>query len=321
MSLRRATVSRLLRRHPDLAAFAPIYLALAVLPPFDEIAGLIGWQARNAAPQGFPGQYVVGRGWFWVAVATVAVGLAYASLRGDGIRADSPDRRQLDAVAVAVLVPAGIFTALLIGVDVVFGASLAEAASIAYVPATSAILTRTSFAGILIGLGYAILFQGGVQDALRRQYGSTVAVSAVTVLAGLYHWLIDPIVSTRRWTPTVFVVLALVVATSYATVLLARIADEPSLAAALTPRRVVVFALAAVLGVGLAVDVINGVTTVPELLLAAAWVAVVGVAAWAYEETRSVLVPALAVAVFQIAVMLAPNVELALGLATLPSGG
>lgn len=321
MSLRRATLSRLPHRHPDLAAFAPVYLALAVLPPFGEIAGPIGWQARNAVPRGLPGQYVVGRGWFWIAVATIAVGVAYAFLRGDGIRADSPDRRQLDAVAVAVLVPAGIFTALLIGIDVVLGASLADAASIAYVPATPTVLARTAVAGLLIGLGYAVLFQGGVQDALRRQYGPAVAVSAVTVLAGLYHWLLDPTLATHRWTPTVFVVLALVVATSYTTVLLARIADEPSLAAALTPHRIAAFALAAVLGVGLGIDVLNGVTTVAELLLAAAWIAVVGVAAWAYEETRSVLVPALTVAVFQITVMLAPNAELALGLATLPSAG
>lgn len=316
MSPREADLPALARRHPDAVTFAAVYLALATLPLVAQIAPELAFRVSTVAPNDIPGAVFLGRTWFWIVLGMVAVGILYTRLHSGELPAGV---RRVRIAGIALLAPLCVVAALALAVNALSGSSVTEAGSLAYVPEPSAafLFRNAAVPGAIIGLGYGVLFHGAIQGQLRDRFGPGEAAAAVTALSGLYRWLVDPAATLARSNALRLAVLALVVATGYATVLLFRIADEPSLSAALTPARIVVLGLPGFLAFGVTVDVLSGATTAAELLVAAAWFAAFGVAAWAYERARSVWHPSLAVAAFQTAFLSAPYVESAAGLAPL----
>lgn len=309
-------VDRFLARRPDATTFATIYLALGTLPLVAIVAPELAFHVSNVVPRGVPGRVFLRRAWFWVTVTMVLVGVAYARLRDGELPTGLPEHRTFAAVAVALGAPLAVATALTLVVEGLLGTAIEDAAHIVYIPrAPPSFFLRNAVApGVIIGVAYGVLFYGAIQDHLRERFGPTVAVSAVATLAGLYHWFVDPVATTGRSSLLPLVVLVLVVATGYATVLLSRIADAPSLTAALNPARIAVFALAGLLAFGVAVDLLSGATTAAELLVAVAWFAALTLAAELQERTRSLWIPTATVAAFQTAYLLTPYLGPAIGL-------
>lgn len=297
-----------------------MFAALALLPLFNVVALEVAFYVAQLVPRSVPGATIVGRGWFWIVVATIAVGLGYGMLHDVDLRLSPPRGTPGRTLAFALGGPLLCYGVLFGIVHVATATSLTAVAQLAYAPVVSVgfIWWNAVLPGLLIGLAYGVLFFGAVQAHLRERVDPGEAVLAVTVVAGGYHWLVDPIVVAVRSNLLRLIPLALIVATGFAGVALWRMQGAATLTDALSPARVVAIGLAAVLAFGLAVDVISGTLTPDELLLAAAWFGVFAIAAVGYERTRSTLVPTTSVAVFQIALLVTPALEAGLGIATLP---
>lgn len=305
---------------PAVLAFVGVFATLALLPLFDVVALEVAFYVAGLVPRSVPGGTILGRQWFWVVVATVAVGVGYRLLRGMRLQRSLPRTAPGPTLAFAVGGPLLCYGILVGIVHATTNTSVTAIAHLAYAPVVSAgfIWWNAVLPGLLIGLAYGVLFFGAIQAHLRERLEPVEAVLAVTLVAGGYHWLVDPIVVSARSNLLRLIPLALVVGTGFAGVALWRMRGATTLSAALSPARILAVGLAAILTFGLAVDVISGTITAGELLLAAAWFGVLGVAAAGFERTRSTLIPAVAVALFQVSLLVTPAIEAGLGIATLP---
>lgn len=290
---------------------------LALFPIVDLLVPEVAFRIEQLAPDGLPGGVLLGRPWFWVVLAMVVVAVGYARLRDLPIRVSLPGRGDLDTVAVAMggtLLVAGV---LLLALHAV-GSSVAAAASVAGFPNPSPgfLFLNAVVPGVLVGLGYGFLFYGAILEGLTSTLRSRSAFVAIVALAGLYHWLVDPVWQLPLTNFHLLFALVFVVGTSLAIVELSRMDPGARLRDVLTPVRVGAIVLAAGLSFVVAVDVLSGATSAGELLLAGGWFVVFGLGAWVRVRSGSVVLPALAIAVFQVVLLAAPSLELTWGLVT-----
>lgn len=315
MSLHLPTLNRAVRRHHEAIEFAAVYVALAVFPLVDVVAPRIAFHVGSLTPDGLPGGVLLGRSWVWLVVSMVVVGVGYATIRGLRVPTGLPDRDDAGAVAVCTLSPLLVVAGYVLGTHAIDTSVAAVESTAAFPsPGIGFLWWNVVVPGILIGVGYGVLFYGAILGGLAGTLTARESLFAITTLAGLYHWLVDPIFRLARSNALLEVALVLVVGTGLAVVGLVRMDGAASVRDALTPTRVVALALAAVLAFGVAVDVISGATTVGDLLAVTGWVVVFAIAAWGRHRTRTVWVPTATIAVFQVAVLGVPYLEASLGL-------
>lgn len=315
MSLHRQDAAPESTPRTALGVFVAAYLALALLPLVDIVAPDLAFRVDSVVG-GVPLLDLLGRQWAWIVLAMVVLGGGYASLRRVRLAAGLPRRDASPMVAGAVLTGLLIVGVLLVVVNVVLGQSLSDVADVGYRPALPVgfVWWNVVVPGLLGGIAYGVLFTGAIQSDLRRHVGARLTVLAIATVAGLYHWLVDPLTTLARSNLLLVAALVPLVGTGYAVVSLAQLEDDTSLRAALTPSRVLALVLAGIMGFLLAVDVLSGHLTMAELSLAAAWVAVFGLAAAARERADSLWAGALVVSVCWLAIWLSPYLEAALGL-------
>jgi len=308
---------RLARPLPEPVEFALAYVALATLPLLDVVAPELAFHVGSALPRSVTGAVILTRAWFWVLGGMVLVGLVYAVARGCPLRLRPPARSDWKPLVVVALGPVLVAVGLAVVVHGLLGTTVATVTSNAAIPTLTPgfLWWNVLVPGLLVGIAYAVLFQGALQEHWRGVLGPREATLAIAALAGLYHWYVDPMWRLARSNALLLVALVFVVGTAVSAVELSRLEDADSFRAILAPTPLVALALAGVLGFTVVVDVLSGATTLGELLLAAAWLGVFGVAAWEYERTRSLWIPTISVALFQIALLGLPHLEAILGLA------
>ncbi|WP_135661905.1 hypothetical protein [Halorhabdus rudnickae] len=314
MSLHRSALHRTVDRHRDVIEFSATFVVLAMFPLLDLIAPEIAALVGGPVPNDLPGERLLWRSWFWVAVEMVVVGVVYAAVRDRPVHATLPSRDDLNAVSVAVVGPLLAAVGYFLVVHAI-GTSVADAGSWAAIPDLSAgfLWWNAVVPGALVALGYGILFYGAIWGGLRKTLGSREALLGVTALAGLYHWFVDPMWRLARSNALLVIALVFVVGTTLAVVELSRMRDAVSVRDALTPTNAVALVFAAFLSFTVAVDVLSGATTAGELLTAAVWFIVFAIAAWGRERTQSVWIPTLTVALFQLTILALPHFEATVG--------
>lgn len=245
-----------------------------------------------------PGRTLLGS--FLVSVVGMGlVAVAYLRLRGAELRIQPPGRAETATVGSAVLVALLLAAALWavaslvpgIPAERIFGPRYTGSASLA------AVVPRALVVSAFGAFGTALVFHGAVQETLREHAAPTGAVAGVTVLVGVYRWAvvglprIEGVASLGRLVAAVAVVALL-------TALAVRVwralgegvpGDSPAVAAGFG-----VAVVALVVGSYLAFEPAGGVSVGYAL----GHTATVGVAAVAYERTRSVWVPVVALAAF-----------------------
>ena len=242
--------------------------------------------------------YVLGAG-----IAAVV----YARVRGVEIPFGRPARGSFPSVALAALAPP-----VLVAVVVLAG----HAAGV-----TAQSMTQSSYGAavhlgflvrivvvpaVIAGVGLSLLFHGAVQGTLRELVAPDHA-AALTTLAAALFFLFGPV--SVRDPVTLFVLLlggALLAVTGYGIGLLYRSAVGGSVREAFDAPGAIPVVVVAAFGVLALLGNVDSVSDAAHLCLR---VAVVGVAAHAYDRTRSVWVPALAVASFRLSMGVAVYVE------------
>jgi hypothetical protein len=293
---------------------ASVFVSLALLPLLDSIAPRLAHTIGGPITRSLPGTYVVGRSWFWVLLGMVVVGMSYHAIRTGSFPLGRPRGNLRLAVSLAVLAPLGVLASLVVLVGVGLGASVATAADAAAIPLSPVIAYRTALIGLCVGLGYGVLVHGALHAHVRERVGPGAAVAATTVLAGLYHWQVDPMTTLSRSVAHSLVGIVLIVGTGATVAVLSRHRRHQPPATTLSPGHLVVFALAGLLAFGLLVDLLSGATSPAELLVASAWLVVFGVAARVREQTESIWPAVVGIGLFQIGMLLLPTTEIALGL-------
>lgn len=314
MSLRSEPTDHAAARH-QVVEFGLLYAVLALFPILDLVLPDVAWRVERLVPDALPGSVLLGRTWFWVVVAMAVVAVGYALVRALPIRVGLPGRSDLGTVGVAACAPLILAGGLAVAVHVA-GSSVGDVSAVAGFsnPSAGLLFWNAVVPGALVGVGYAFLFYGAILESLASALESRAAYLAVVVLAGLYHWYVDPVWRLPLTNVHLLVALVLVVGTTLAVVELSRLYPEASLREVLTPVPVVAVALAAAMAFVVATEVLAGSTSAGDVLLAGCWFTVFGLGAWAHDRRRSVWLPALAITVFQAAVLAMPSLELAWGL-------
>ena len=263
-------------------------LLLVVLPPRPDAPLLIG---------GFLG-YILGAG-----VAAVV----YARIRNVEIPFGCPARGSLRAVVLGAFAPPVLVAAVVLTSDAtgVTAQAMTQSSYGAVVPLGFLVQTTVAPA-VLAGVGTALLFHGAVQGTLRGLVAPDHAAALTTLVAALF-FLFGPV--SVRDPVTLFLALfggATLAAVGYGAGLAYAGATTGSVHRAFEGRGEVVVATVAVLGVLL---LLSGVDGFPDAVQLCLRVAAVGVGAHAYERTRSVWVPMLALAAFEVSMRLAVYVE------------
>ncbi|WP_136688056.1 hypothetical protein [Halorhabdus amylolytica] len=318
MSLRRSALNRTFDRHREVIEFGVTFVVLATMPLLDLIAPEIAFHAQNLVPSWLPGPSqgtVVGRSWFWLAVGMVVVGAGYAAVDDLPIRITLPGRDDVGTASVAVVGPLLVAAGYFLVVQAI-GTSVADAGSWAAIPDLSLgfLWWNAVVPGTLVGLGYGVLFYGAIWGGLRETFESREVWLAITALAGLYHWFVDPIWRLARSNALLVIALVFVVGTTLAVVELSRMRDAVSIRDAVSPTSAVALVFAIFLSFTVAVDVLSGATTAGELLTAGTWFVVFAIAAWGHERTRSVWIPVVTIALFQMTILVFPHLEATAGL-------
>jgi hypothetical protein len=245
--------------------------------------------------------------WLAPAIATAVMGLlagAYARASGFDLRLSLPSRNAAPVVAGAVLGPV-LVVAAAVGV-----AAVVPTESMRWLRGTFLSAQLISTAGflqdtvvpVLVGaVGTGLVFFGAVQESLRQNAPSGEVVAVVTVLVGTYRLAVTGtlgfVTDILSFVPVaVGIGLVLLVAALVGSLWTAL---DPSLPDTAGP------GVAALLGFAvvslLAVVVQLAVSDLASLVsFAVAQTAVVGIAAVAYDRTRSVWVPVLSFAAFQL---------------------
>lgn len=225
--------------------------------------------------------------------------LVFARLRGGRLRLALPDREAMNPMSWAVVL-AAVVGLLHVGVlgqisdPVVTGPFLGSVA-------LRSVLLESLLPSLLIGLGFGVVFNSAVQEALRSRLGLAGAITAVTALVGTTAVAIPALLrpSDVVWRAGIVAGVALLA------VLFGRLA---ALAARLGSRRATVDltpTVAAASGVA-AVGLLGAALAVYDLdyggvvLSATALALVAGIACVTYERARSVWVPGVAFATYLI---------------------
>lgn len=292
----------------DLGERVRVALALGLL----SVVGLYAALGAADAAAIAPGRYLLGA----LLVSVAGMGLpavAYLRVRGERLRIEPPDRSALPTVGGAVLIPLLVAVALWAAAKFVSGPSSRWLLGPQYAGSASiwSVVSRAIVGSAFGAFGTAVAFNGAVQETLRDHAGPTGAVAGVTVLVAVYRWAfvrlprVEGVASLGR----VVVAAALVAALAALAVEVWRALGAAafgvtaldaggSVAAAGFG---VVAAALLVVGAGLTLDPPGG----PFVGHALGHAVTVGVAAVAYERTRSVWVPVAALAAFSVAFDLA----------------
>ncbi|POG57019.1 hypothetical protein [Haloferax marisrubri] len=250
-------------------------------------------------------------------VAGLAVpSLVYARYRGVPPSFGFPERARLADVAATVLAPALAVVALSVVFAVGFDASLAALLGWTYHPEASVVTAAVQAAEdvVLTGVGFGLLVAVAFDLASSRVGLAPVrAVVAATALATFFHSVLRDaaftlVVFPKPWRVTVLgLLLVATVCGCVAVGVTYRSAAERSLRHVSRPALAPVFAFgllgAVALGTAFA-DVPGGVKHV-------LWALAFGLAAFGYHRSKSVWVPAAAMALFWLSIRLVAFVELA----------
>jgi len=304
----------------DTVEFGLLYLLLVAVAVFETVAVEWLYDPVAAAISIAPAGEVVAGSILGV-TGLVAAPLLFVRLYGVAIPTGLPDRGAVTVAIMAVVAPLAILAAMAGVAHVLLQSTISGVTQGWYGSEVSfAFLFQMEILpALLIGIGYALLFNGAVQGTIRERFDARTAIVVATVIAGGYQWF-DPGLHLRPFALLHFLVLTgLIVLLGDAAGLLVRMRDaNDTLREQLTEPRTVVFVLAGVVVTSMLVNVGMGATALTELLSSLAWIAVFAVAAIGYERTRSIWVPMLSVAVFQIAIGLTQYAEFLYGFASAP---
>lgn len=274
---------------------------------------------RRAVPLDVPLVRLLSFAWVWIVLGMAATGGLVAVVSETGLGLGRPRRDDLPTVGLAVVGPILAWLAIVLVVNVGLGTSVTPTRSSGEFDAWYIWVTVVE-PSVLVGIGYGLLVHGGVQSLVRDRLDATETILAVTTAGGFYHWIVDPpnagSSQIGEWSHLgiVLLVLGLVLATSYAAVVLRRMHGTDTLADALSARRALVLGLGSLVWIVLAVDVLSGHHDAADLVVAAAWFGVFAVGAAARERTDSVWPAVFALVLFEVAMRLSPYVEATLGL-------
>ena len=249
-------------------------------------------------------------------VSVVATGLlvaVYLRARRVEIGLSLPGRPAIPVVGIAVAGPVLVVLALWFvtrtgngSLQWPFDGRYARPVSLAY------LVRNTLIPSLFVAFGTGLLFHGAIQGSLRVFASPADAVVGTTVLAGCYAWTITWMLAPSDGVAILLAVVAAVALVVLVTALVVRLhrqldlvagTDEPGVATAAT------FGTATVALLVGAVHYVLGSPVVPAVGYALGFSAIVGIAAVAYERTRSIWVPVLALATFYVAVDLAAYIQ------------
>ena len=298
--------SRLYRRNPEAAELGFLLALLVATTLWQSVVVRAYGLLLAVVPVGPDAAFAFGAFLAYVLGAGVAA-VVYARARGVDIPFGLPTRGGLSAVALAAFAPPVLVAAVVLAGDVTgvtarsmtqssYGAAvhLGFLARIVVVPA------------VLTGVGLSLLLHGAVQGTLRELVAPDHAAALTALVAALFFLFDAPSV---RDPVTLFVLFlggVTLVAVGYGVGLLYRGAVRGSVRGTFATRGGVAVAAIATLGLLALLSDVDGFSNAAHLCLR---VATVGVAAHAYERTRSVWVPMLAVVAFRVSLGVAVYVE------------
>lgn len=282
----------------DDAGYAQLLLAVALAIVF------VSYLVSNAAT---PSTSLIGS--FVISVVGMgALSVAYSRVRSTGLRLGRPADPTVRVLSVAALLPALLVVLRFVAYRELgpsswpFGGRYVLPVSIVHLGQT--VVIPSSFAGF----GASLLFHGAIQETLRGDATPTGAVAGVTVLIGLHRlvtarlFALDGVALLLAVVPAVALVVLVAALVVRLWRVLGRTASDvqPGVATAAAFGTVVTALLLAGWYVTL------GMPSARFAGDALVYTATIGVAAATYERTRSVWVPALAVASFHAATDLVP---------------
>lgn len=266
------------------------------------------------------GSPVSGTGLLTNLASTASMGVltvAYARFRGFDLRLDRPGPGSKPAVGIAFLGPLWVVGVAVAATHLVPGLSFRWLSPGFLSPAS---LPAVGFAAdiaipsVVAAVGTGLVFHGAVHEGLRQHAAAATAVAVATTLVGAYRLAVTGVPGPATGLPllvAVPLVLGVLVAVA---VLVGRlrvaIDGSPTAASPLWTGALLGAVVVSVLALAfqLAVPVVSSL-----FAFAVAYAAVVALAAVTYERTRSVWVPVLAYATFQLSVGGAQYLQLAAG--------
>ena len=298
--------SRLYRRNPEATELGFLLALLVATTLWQSVVIRAYGLLLAVVPVGPDVAFAFGAFLAYVLGAGVAA-VAYARARGVEIPFGLPVRGGLSGVALAALAPPALVAAVVLAGDVtgVTAGSMTQSSYGAVVPLPFLVQTVVAPA-VLAAAGTALVFHGAVQGTLRELVAPDHAAALTTLVAALFFLFDAPSVRDPATLFVLFLGGTTLVAVGYGVGLLYRGASRGSVRGAFATRGGVALAAVATLGLLTLLSDVDGLSNAAHLCLR---VAVVGVGAHAYERTRSVWVPMLAVAAFRVSLGLAVYVE------------
>lgn len=254
--------------------------------------------------------------------SVVGLGLgsvAYARYRGLDLGRSLPRRSARTTAVGVVLAPAVLTVVTAVVGNTLFGVTLSATTQRWIGPEASVdvLLVTVGVPAAFVGLGYGLLFCVIPYERARELVAPEHAVAVSAALVGFF-WLlpIDALVALR---PTVGGVVELVLSLVFGVAfgaglgVIYRHTGGRSSTGGLERRHAFVLVVAAIGVAGVATELTELTRVAGDLL----WVVVLGIAVLGYGRTRSVWVPVLSIAVFQVMLGAVVYAESLLGLATL----
>lgn len=245
--------------------------------------------------------------------------VAYAWYRDLDVGVAVPPRDAWAAVLGSILGPGLLAVGVAVAGNVLVDVSLSAMTQRQVAgDAALGVLLRTAVApAMFVGLGYGLLFCGVVYERVRALVGPGDAVTIAAMLVGFF-WLLP--VKAVAGLPVslgsaVELVLSLVFGVAFG-MAVGVLYDHDGIGTRLTDLSARHMAVLVVAGVGVA-GVATDLTALPRTAGDLLWVAALVVALVGYERSRSVWVPALSLATFQVAILGVIYVEARLGIAGL----
>ena len=297
---------RISRRNPEAVEFASLLLLL-VATTFWQSLVVRGYGLFLDVVPAWPDAPIVFGGLLTYVLGAGVVAVVYARVRGIEIPLGLPVRGSLRAAALAAFAPPAMVAAAVLAGDAtgVTAQAMTESSYGMVVPLVFLVQTAVAPA-VFTGVGLSLLVHGAVQGTLRELVDPDHA-AALTTLAAALFFLFTPV--SVRDPATLFVALlggATLVAVGYGLGLAYAGATTGSVRVAFEGCGGAAVAAVATLGI---LTLLTGVGGFPDAVHLSLSVAAVGVGAHAYERTRSVWVPALALAAFRVSMRLAVYVE------------
>lgn len=294
------------RRSPVAAELSLMLLVLVATTMWQALVVRVYGPLVDAVPSWPDAPFVFG-GLLAYGLGAGVVAVVYARARGVEIPVGRPARGSLASVALAAFAPPALVAGAVLAGDAAGVTARSMTQSSYGVSVSPFFLARVVVVpAVLAGVGLALLFHGAVQGTLRELVAPDHAAALTALAAALYYLFDAPSV---RDPATLIVFLlgsAVLVSVGYAAGLLYRDAVGGSVRDAFDDPGAVPVAAVAALGALALLGNVDGLSDAVHLCLR---VAVVGVAAHAYERTRSVWVPALALAAFRVSMGVAAYVE------------